>query len=580
MAVIGIDLGTTNSLCAVYHHNQAEIIPNVFGEYLTPSCVYIKDDKFIVGKIAREKSVLEPENCASLFKRTMGTDKKYVLDGKSYSSEELSSFVVKQLIYDAEQYLGEKVEEVIISVPAYFDAKQREATRRIGTLLGVKTERLVNEPSAAALACHTGDSYETFAILDFGGGTLDISIVDCFENVVSILSIAGDNHLGGSDFDRAIALYFMAENKLSLDSLPEDRKMAVLREAERVKILLGEKESAVMYLQVNGNQYETVITRDILKDICMPVLEKMKPVILEAVQGSGMRPSDLDSMILVGGSCCMPLVQEYLEELLNLDILAGKEMEKLVAEGLAIYTGIHERNAEVKDLVLTDICPFSLCTSVYNEVDAQKSLSRVVISRNTILPVTKTVNLCALKEKQKEIHIHVYQGENMYAKDNLLLGEIIIPIPTNHKGQEEFELTYSYDINSMLFVEVRILSTNEVYSYQIGDTHTLEKVRNRQAIESIERVSLQLSRQADFDAVIERMNRLYKEMHEEERESFQAFAQQFVREFRSLNNIRKKMELVDKVNEMMDHYEQERTFVEEELFSNEEDGNQGGGFYA
>lgn len=580
MAVIGIDLGTTNSLCAIYHHNQAEIIPNAFGEYLTPSCVYIKGDQLIVGKIAREKSVVEPKNCASLFKRTMGTDKKYVLDGKSYSSEELSSFVVKQLIHDAENYLKEKVDEVIVSVPAYFDAKQREATRRIGTLLGVTVERLVNEPSAAALACHTGDDYETFAILDFGGGTLDISIVDCFENVVSILSISGDNHLGGSDFDRAVALYFLAENNLSMDGLSEDRKMALLREAERVKILLGEKDNVKMHLLANENHYETVITRDILKDICMPVLEKMKPVILEAVQGSGMRPSDLDSMILVGGCCRMPLVQQYLEELLNLDIRDGKEMEKLVAQGLAIYTGIHERNEAVKDLVLTDICPFSLCTSVYNEADAQKSLSRVVIGRNTILPVTKTIHLCALKEKQKEIHIHVYQGENMYAKDNLLLGEIIIPIPTNHKGQEEFSLTYSYDINSMLFVEVRILSTNEVYSYQIGDTHTLVKVANREVLDSIARVSLQLSRQEEFDAVIERMNRLHMEMGEAERESFQAFAQQFVKEFRALNNIRKKMELIDKVNVIMDRYEEERNVVENELFVRDEDDNTGGGFYA
>ena len=580
MAVIGIDLGTTNSLCAVYRNNQAEIIPNVFGEYLTPSCVYIKDNQLVVGKIAKEKSVVEPENCASLFKRTMGTDQKYVLDGKAYSSEELSSFVVKQLILDAENYLGEKVEEVIISVPAYFDAKQREATRRIGTLLGVKVERLINEPSAAALACHSDDSYETFAILDFGGGTLDISIVDCFENVVSILSIAGDNHLGGSDFDHAIALYFLADNQLSIDALSKERKMALLREAERIKILLGEKDSAMMYLMVEGRQYQTMITQDILKDICMPVLEKMKPVILQAVDGSGMRPSELDQMILVGGSCCMPLVQQYLGELLNLDILAGKDIEKLVAEGLAIYTGIHERNEVVKDLVLTDICPFSLCTSVYNEVDAQKSLSKVVIPRNTILPVTKTVNLCALKEKQKEIHIHVYQGENMYAKDNLLLGDIIIPIPTNHKGQEEFALTYSYDINSMLFVEVRILSTNEVYAYQIGDTHTLERVRNRQAIDSIERVSLQLSRQAEFDLVIERMNRLYKEMREEERESFQAFAQQFIREYRALNNIRKKMERIDEVNAIMDRYEQKRSMMEDELFANNDDEETGGGFYA
>ncbi|WP_337467443.1 Hsp70 family protein, partial [Holdemanella biformis] len=208
MTILGVDLGTTNSLAVVYKEGKPIRIPNAYGEFVTASAVSILDGKIVVGKLAKERLITHPECSASLFKRNMGSDVTYTFDKKEYDSATLSSFVVKQLIEDAQNYLHEEISEVVISVPAYFNARQRQDTKRIGELLGIKVERLINEPSAAAIACHMDDEYETFVVFDFGGGTLDVSVVDCFENVISINAISGNNHLGGTDFDRAMAEYF------------------------------------------------------------------------------------------------------------------------------------------------------------------------------------------------------------------------------------------------------------------------------------------------------------------------------------------------------------------------------------
>lgn len=239
MTILGVDLGTTNSLAVVYKEGKPVLIPNAYGEYVTPSAVSILDGKIVVGKLAKERLITHPECSASLFKRNMGTDVTYALDKKEYDSATLSSFVVKQLIEDAQNYLHESIDEVVISVPAYFNARQRQDTKRIGELLGIKVERLINEPSAAAIACHMDDEYETFVVFDFGGGTLDVSVVDCFENVISINAISGNNHLGGTDFDRAMTEYFCFKNGLNYNVLDSSFQQSILRACEQAKIKLS-----------------------------------------------------------------------------------------------------------------------------------------------------------------------------------------------------------------------------------------------------------------------------------------------------------------------------------------------------
>lgn len=243
--ILGIDLGTTNSLAAVWQNGESMLIPNSFGEYLTPSVVsFGEDDTVYVGKTAKERLVTHPECSVSVFKRFMGTDKKYKIRGKKYRPEELSAFVLRKLREDAQRYLGEEIEEAVVSVPAYFNDKARKATKNAGELAGLKVDRIINEPSAAALACRKcgNEQDETFLVFDFGGGTLDVSLVDCFDNIIEITAVSGDNHLGGSDFDEAVAREFCREHHLDFDELSPQRQGILLESASRAKCGLSEKK--------------------------------------------------------------------------------------------------------------------------------------------------------------------------------------------------------------------------------------------------------------------------------------------------------------------------------------------------
>ena len=576
MAVIGIDLGTTNSLCVTYRNNKVELIPNAFNEYLTPSAVWIKDDEVIVGKIARQRLVSDPAHTASLFKRAMGTNKLYELDNKKFTPSQLSSFVVKQLIYDAEVYLNEKVEEVIVSVPAYFNARQRKATKEIGSILGIKLDRLINEPSAAAIACHDMPDYETFVVYDFGGGTLDVSVVDCFENVVSITSICGNNHLGGSDFDRAIAYYFCAKNNLVFEKLNDSIKASLMMAAERCKIYLSDHDQAIMKLSIKDKMYEYTITKEKLKEICLPILENAKIVIAKAVKDSGFTADELDSLILVGGSSKMPLVQEYLSDLLSIPIEQTRDFDQLVAMGLGKYIGIKQRSESIKDMVVTDICPFSLSTAVINDVEPDKLLSKVIIERNSVLPCSKTVMLQTARLGQKKLDVEVFQGESMYAKDNLQLGKTSIDIPINHQVHEQFALTYTYDINSMLYVEIHILSTNEIYIFQVGQSSDFEKVTSTKQLDSIKNVSLQLNKNPEYEMVLEKAKRIYMEMDAQGQDWLRDMVLRFIKLYeRNTNNIKKKALLIEEMDHLLDRYDLNHIYENMDIFKNEEDENEG-----
>lgn len=578
MAVIGIDLGTTNSLCVTYRNGKAELIPNAFNEYLTPSVVWINNNEVVVGKIAKERLVTDPKNTASLFKRAMGTNKKYRFSHVDYTPEQLSSFVVKQLIADAENYLHEKVDEVIVSVPAYFDARQRRATKEIGNILGVKLDRLINEPSAAAIACHENEEYETFVVFDFGGGTLDVSVVDCFENVVSITSICGNNHLGGSDFDHAIAYYFCAENDLRFDKLSIQTKSSLLLAAERCKMMLSENDTVKMQVNINGTNYSYEFNRSLLSDICLPILENAKQVIAKAVKDSGFSARELDSIILVGGSSKMPLVQEYLSNLLNVPIEQTRKMETLVASGLAKYIGIKQREEEIKDMVVTDICPFSLCTSIINRVEQDKELSRVVIPKNTVLPTSKMIYLQTANLGQKEVDISVYQGESMYARDNLLLGNVNIKVPVNDVEHEQFTLTYTYDINSMLYIEVVVLSNDQKYMFQIGQDNKIETVTSIKQLNSIKNISLQLNQNPEYEMTIERAKRIFVELDSINQDMLRDRIQEFIMLYeRNSNNIKKKIKLIQDMNMMLDYYDVGKMYDEMDIFKMEEDEDDYGG---
>ena len=572
MTVLGVDLGTTNSLAVVYKEGKPIRIPNAYGEYVTPSAISILDGKIVVGKLAKERLITHPECSASLFKRNMGTDVTYKLDKKEYDSATLSSFIVKQLIEDAQNYLHESIDEVVISVPAYFNARQRQDTKRIGELLGIKVERLINEPSAAAIACHMDDEYETFVVFDFGGGTLDVSVVDCFENVISINAISGNNHLGGTDFDRAMAEYFCLKNGLDYNILDSSFQQSILRACEQAKIKLSTQNVVEVSLVHLNKNYNCVFDENVLLNITKSLLESCKNVIGKAVKDSGFSASELDSLILVGGSSKMPVLQHYLSDALNIPVLKEENMDSLVVLGLGKYIGIKQRDENIKDVVVTDICPFSLSTSTYNEQNPDLELSTVLIPKNSVLPTSKKMTLRTVHKGQTKVNISVFQGQAMYAKENLFLGQAFIHVPRNMRDYESFDLIYSYDINSMLYVEAIVRSTKEHYIFRVSKGDVLEKVDASIRLDSIKEVSLALYQNNEVDALLARIERIYQEVDEETQDYLMRLHAEFTKDMETLiNNIQKRKRLIQQVSSILDQIEACQDVERLDIFSQEED---------
>lgn len=572
MTILGVDLGTTNSLAVVYKEGNPVLIPNAYGEYVTPSAVSILDGKIVVGKLAKERLITHPECSASLFKRNMGTDVTYTLDKKEYDSATLSSFIVKQLIEDAQNYLHESIDEVVISVPAYFNARQRQDTKRIGELLGVQVERLINEPSAAAIACHMDDEYETFVVFDFGGGTLDVSVVDCFENVISINAISGNNHLGGTDFDRAMAEYFCFKNGLNYNVLDLSFQQSILRACEQAKIKLSTQSVAEVSLVHLNKNYNCIFDENVLFNTTHSLLESCKNVIGKAVKDSGFSANELDSLILVGGSSKMPVIQHYLSDALNIPVLKEENMDSLVALGLGKYIGIKQRDENIKDVVVTDICPFSLSTSTYNEQNPDLELSTVLIPKNSVLPTSKKMTLRTVHKGQTKVNISVFQGQAMYAKENLFLGQAFIHVPRNMHDYESFDLIYSYDINSMLYVEAIVHSTKEHYIFRVSKGDVLEKVDASVRLDSIKEVSLALYQNNEVDALLARIERIYQEVDEETQDYLMRLHTEFTKDMESLiNNIQKRKRLINQVSQILNQIEESQNVDSLDIFSQEED---------
>lgn len=573
MTILGVDLGTTNSLAVVYKEGKPVLVPNAYGEYVTPSAISILDGKIVVGKLAKERLITHPECSASLFKRNMGTDVTYTLDSKKYDSATLSSFVVKQLIEDAQNYLHEEISEVVISVPAYFNARQRQDTKRIGELLGIKVERLINEPSAAAIACHMDDEYETFVVFDFGGGTLDVSVVDCFENVISINAISGNNHLGGTDFDRAMAEYFCLKNGLDYNNILDSSfQQSILRACEQAKIKLSTQNVVEISLTHSSINYRCVFDENVLFNITHSLLESCKNVIGKAVKDSGFSASELDSLILVGGSSKMPVLQHYLSDALNIPVLKEENMDSLVVLGLGKYIGIKQRDENIKDVVVTDICPFSLSTSTYNEQNPDLELSTVLIPKNSVLPTSKKMTLRTVHKGQTKVNVSVFQGQAMYAKENLFLGQAFIHVPRNMHDYESFDLIYSYDINSMLYVEAIVHSTKEHYIFRVSKGDVLEKVDASVRLDSIKEVSLALYQNNEVDAILARIERIYKEVDEETQDYLMKLHTEFTKDMESLiNNIQKRKRLINQVSQILNQIEESQNVDSLDIFSQEED---------
>lgn len=455
MAIIGIDLGTTNSLACVCQDGRAVLVPNSLGENLTPSAVSVDENgEICVGAVAKERLVSHPEASAASFKRYMGTNKAFTLAGTSFTPQELSSFVLRQLKEDAERFLGEEVTEAVISVPAYFNDNQRYATKEAGRLAGIHVERLVNEPSAAALMASriSGEEEGSYLIFDFGGGTLDVSVVDYFDNVIEIVAVSGDNRLGGDDFDEVIARSFCAHHQMDYEGMDSQKKATLLRLAEKCKRELTERDETELVWEAEDKKMP--LNNLLLAGLGQSMFDRISQVIETALRDSARSIDEIDEIVLVGGSSKMPVVSLYLQTILKRKPSMIASPDEVVAMGVGMYAGIKERKQDIKDLVLTDICPFTLGVNVVNYANNDNPIMSAVIERNSVLPCSKTDYYTNSYDNQCQIDIGIYQGEAYYCNDNLKLGVIEMEILPVKEGEACLEVSFTYDINGILEVEV------------------------------------------------------------------------------------------------------------------------------
>ena len=457
MATIGIDLGTTNSLAAVWRNGKSELIPNSLGEYLTPSVVSVDDDgSILVGAAARDRLISHPERTAAGFKRSMGTGRRYELGGRSFTAEDLSSFVLRRLREDAESYLGEVVDEAIVSVPAYFAEAQRSATKRAGALAGLTVERLVNEPSAAAVAGRIGEGDEdrVCLVFDFGGGTLDVSLVERFDNVVSVTAVSGDNYLGGRDFDELIARGFCQDCGLDFESLSRQRQETLRRQAESCKIALTAREPVIMAVSDDEISASLALTHEWVIRKSGTLFQRMLIPVRKVLMDAGVGADELDELVMVGGSSHMPAVRRYVARALGLEPADGAKPDTAIAVGAGICSGMKTRAVDLRELVLTDVCPFTLGINVINEAQPDRALMSPIIERNSVLPTSKEGTYYTARDNQRSLDIKVYQGEQRYCDDNTYLGHVEIAVPPAPRGQQYVRVRFTYDINGLLEVDV------------------------------------------------------------------------------------------------------------------------------
>lgn len=466
--IVGIDLGTTNSLIAYFSEEGPKIIPNRLGSNLTPSIVSMDEEEQIyIGETARERMLLHPDSAASVFKRDMGSSRRFRLLHRQFRPEELSALVLKALKEDAESFLGEEVTEAVISVPAYFNDDRRKATKRAGELAGLKVERIISEPTAAAIAYGLYQSTEDarYLVFDLGGGTFDVSILEMSGDIIEVRAVAGDNYLGGEDFTQVIEdMFFDKHIEIDKNKLPYRTLRHIHKQAELCKIGFADQNTSTMICNIDHEQIEFVLTAEAYEAACGDLLEKMKAPIKRSLSDAHIKVKDIDKVVLVGGATKLPFIRRFVGKIFRTIPDINVNPDEAIALGAAIQGAMKERNAMIKEVVLTDVCPFTLGTDVV--VEKEEGIYEgghycPIIERNTTIPASRTERLYTVKDNQTRMNIKILQGESRFAENNLLLGKITIDIPKAPAGEEPVDVTYTYDINSILEVEVTVVSTGE-----------------------------------------------------------------------------------------------------------------------
>ncbi|MBC2398655.1 molecular chaperone HscC [Clostridium tetanomorphum] len=518
MINIGIDLGTTNSLVSYWTEDGPVIIPNSLGERLTPSVVSIDENgEVLIGKIAKERQVIHPELSASIFKRNMGSKKICKLGDKEFLPEELSAIILKALKEDAEHFLGIPITEAVISVPAYFSDAQRKATKRAGELAGLKVDRLVTEPTAAALAygLHNEKSDTKFLVFDLGGGTFDVSILELFDNIMEVRAVAGDNYLGGEDFTEALEELFLKHYDLNSKDLDHKSSALLRKEAEVAKRALGENRVVTINCPINGETLSCDITIEEYEKAIKNLLNKLKEPVERALSDASLKLSDIESILLVGGATKLPLIRHFVSKLFGKLAYVNINPDEVVALGAAVQAALKGKNSAFKEIILTDVCPYTLGTTI----SVKKSYGYYetghffpIIERNTTIPVSKVERLYTIYDNQKVINVEILQGEARLSKDNIYLGELNIPVPPHKAGEEAIDVRYTYDINGILEVEVTAVSTGVKRNIIIEkNPGYMSKEEIAERIESLSYLKIHPRENYENKLVITRGERLFEE---------------------------------------------------------------------
>ncbi|WP_273850848.1 molecular chaperone DnaK [Guptibacillus spartinae] len=474
--IIGIDLGTTNSCIAVMEGGEATVIPNPEGSRTTPSVVAFKDEERLVGEVAKRQAITNPNTIQSI-KRHMGTDHKVDVEGKSFSPQEISAIILQKLKSYAEDYLGEGVEKAVITVPAYFNDAERQATKDAGKIAGLEVERIVNEPTAAALAygLDKEDEDQTILVFDLGGGTFDVSILELGGGVFEVKSTAGDNRLGGDDFDQVIIDHLVAEFKkdtgvdLGQDKMALQRLKDAAEKAKKDLSGVAQTQISLPFITADASgpkHLELNLTRAKFEELSASLVERTMAPTRQALKDAGMSPSELDKVILVGGSTRIPAVQEAIKKETGQDPHKGVNPDEVVALGAAIQAGVIA--GDVKDVVLLDVTPLSL------GIETMGGVFTKLIERNTTIPTSKSQTFSTAADNQPSVDIHVLQGEREMAQYNKTLGRFqLTDIPPAPRGTPQIEVSFDIDKNGIVNVRAKDLGTNKEQSITIKSSSGL-----------------------------------------------------------------------------------------------------------
>ncbi|MBU6447219.1 molecular chaperone DnaK [Patescibacteria group bacterium] len=482
--IIGIDLGTSNSAAAVMEGGKPVIVPSAEGNTVAgkafPSYVaFAKDGQLLVGEPARRQAVTNPDGTVYEAKRKMGTNFKYTINGKDYTPEQISAFILQKIKKDAESFLGGPVKQAVITVPAYFDDAQRQATKNAGEIAGLEVVRIINEPTAAALAygLDKAGQEQKILVFDLGGGTLDVTIMDFGQGVFEVISTSGDTQLGGKDMDTAIINYIVSEFKrengidLSSDKMAMNR---VREAAEKAKIELStvlETDLNLPFITADANgpkHLSMKITRAKLEELIKPIVEKMRQPMQQAISDAKLTPQQIDKIILVGGPTRMPIVQKFVSDYIGKDVEHGIDPMEAVAKGAAIQAGV--LGGEVKDILLLDVTPLTL------GIETMGGVRTPLIDRNATIPTSKSQVFSTAADNQTSVEINVLQGEREFAADNKSLGRFILDgIPPAPRGVPQVEVTFDIDANGILTVKAKDKATGKEQHITIQGSSNLSK---------------------------------------------------------------------------------------------------------